>query len=248
MENRGKRESKIGIDVSFSDIVVLLILIVTLGIFMFVLGRYSAVDSLSKPYKLAEEFNKIALKKFKLGLVSSNKDLFNAANALKRKLMVDKDYPLQFLLEGFQNFLIETYRPQSSENKNRANNSNAKDTNDDFLNKVELDAIYQSIQKMIKKEQEDAPFSTVPKEERRILTALKSSIEENQLENIKFYLSELSSVITTRYNATLSLEATNQWSVPLAIVGILATIILGVLGIFASRRRKPIKMLKTESD
>lgn len=87
---------------------------------------------------------------------------------------------------------------------------------------------------LIESENKIKPFDSLPSEERRLLKGLKDSIVNNaSLENTYYFIDELSTVLSIRNSEYEKSHQTNKWSVPLAVIGFLLTIIFGLMGIFS---------------
>jgi len=96
-----------------------------------------------------------------------------------------------------------------------------------FKNPKELS---DNICKLIEKENESAPFENLPEEERRLLRGLEDAIKHNDATAVKFHLGELNTVISVRNVEHARSLKMNRWSVPLAVVGLVFTIIFGITG------------------
>ena len=90
---------------------------------------------------------------------------------------------------------------------------------------------YQTIKEIIVQENADKPFVDVPEEERRLLVGMRDAIQHDDKESMSFNLNELSSVISTRTKDYERVMRTNRWAVPLAVIGLLASVVFGVLGL-----------------
>ncbi|WKN30989.1 hypothetical protein PZB74_18725 [Porifericola rhodea] len=77
-----------------------------------------------------------------------------------------------------------------------------------------------------------SPFSDLPDTERNILNDLKTYSNNGDKISIERKISELSSVIQTRYEEQKKLETQNKWSIPLAVIGLILTVVFGILSIF----------------
>ncbi|MEA2076223.1 MAG: hypothetical protein U9O85_10975 [Euryarchaeota archaeon] len=87
------------------------------------------------------------------------------------------------------------------------------------------------IKDIVDSENLDKPFEDVPEEERRLLIGLRTAIEVGDKNLSLFNLNEISSLITARSaNYERAMDAVN-WARPLAIIGIVASVILGILAL-----------------
>jgi hypothetical protein len=87
----------------------------------------------------------------------------------------------------------------------------------------------QQISDFITLNEKNSPFSDLPDTERNILNDLSSFSSNGDNPSVERKIIELSSVIQTRYEAQKKLESQNKWSIPLAIVGLILTIVFGIL-------------------
>ena len=74
-------------------------------------------------------------------------------------------------------------------------------------------------------------FADIPEEERRMLIAMRDAIQHDDKESMSFNLNELSSVISTRSRDYEGVLNANRWMRPLAIIGLVASVIFGVLAL-----------------
>lgn len=87
------------------------------------------------------------------------------------------------------------------------------------------------ITEIINKIEELLPNEELPQPEKSILNDIDSYLELNDLMSIKRKLGELSGIIKTRKDHLIKLEKSNKISNIVAVVGIILTIIFGVLSI-----------------
>ncbi|MCI5137210.1 MAG: hypothetical protein D3922_02065 [Candidatus Electrothrix sp. AR1] len=88
------------------------------------------------------------------------------------------------------------------------------------------------IKQLIEMEIKIKPFDSLPSEERRLLKALRDSVSSNAAsENANYFIDELSAVLSVRASEYQESHQTNKWSVPLAVIGLVSTIIFGVASI-----------------
>lgn len=77
----------------------------------------------------------------------------------------------------------------------------------------------------------NAPFSDLPETESNILNDIFTYNKAGDKTSVSRKINELSSVIITRYEQQKKIEAMNRWSIPLAIIGLILTVIFGVLSL-----------------
>lgn len=161
-------------------------------------------------------FFELLEKKINLELIKDKTDVEILANSIAREY--DTGYSLAPLLENFLKFCIEGKECLLTQEK------------------------YEFIKKLIIQENEDKPYSGIPEEERRLLINIRDSIKHSDTESILFNLDELKSILTTRNKVYEKTIFINKWSVPLSIVGVIFTIVFGLISI-----KQPINIAKTES-
>ncbi|WP_448788364.1 hypothetical protein [Bacteroides graminisolvens] len=84
----------------------------------------------------------------------------------------------------------------------------------------------------IKANESAFPFTDLPETERNIINDITSYNKLGERDSVDRKINELSSVIITRYELQKKIERLNKWSIPIAIVGLILTVIFGVLPIF----------------
>ncbi len=89
----------------------------------------------------------------------------------------------------------------------------------------------EKITNFIKENETTNPYTDLPDTERSIINDLSAFNKLGDQNSINRKLSELSSVIITRHEQQKKIENLNKWSIPLAIIGMVLTIIFGILSI-----------------
>ena len=145
-------------------------------------------------------------KKFDLELVKDQSDIEILKSAIERE--AGTVYSLAPLLEDYLVYLGERGSQES-----------------------QLSQRYQLIKGIIESENADKPFADIPEEERRMLIAMRDAIQHDDKESMSFNLNELSSVISTRSRDYEGVLNANRWMRPLAIIGLVASVIFGVLAL-----------------
>ena len=84
----------------------------------------------------------------------------------------------------------------------------------------------EKISSFIQKIEEVSPYSDLPDIERSILT-----VKNNDKDAVERKLSELASIIQARNDDLNKIRSTNKWAVPLAVVGMILTVVFGLLSI-----------------
>lgn len=99
------------------------------------------------------------------------------------------------------------------------------------LDNERLLAIKYKITEFIHTNERISPFSDLPETERNILNDINAYNKAGDRDSISRKINELSSVIVTRHEQQKKIEGLNRWSIPLAVIGLILTVIFGVLSI-----------------
>lgn len=91
--------------------------------------------------------------------------------------------------------------------------------------------IKDKITSFLKINETTSPYADLPETERNIINDLSTYNKAGDKESISRKISELSSVIITRHEQQVKIENLNKWSIPLAVIGLILTIIFGILSI-----------------
>jgi hypothetical protein len=145
-------------------------------------------------------------KKFDLGLIEDQNDIEILKGAIERE--AGTVYSLAHLLEDYLVYLGDRGSKES-----------------------QLSPRYQKIKGIIASENADKPFADIPEDERRLLISMRDAIQHNDTEAITFNLNELSSVISARNRDYEGVLNANRWMRPLAIIGLVASVIFGVFAL-----------------
>ena len=109
------------------------------------------------------------------------------------------------------------------------------------VSKDKIEEINSTITKLINEDIQTTPYENLPEEERRLIRALSDAIEHNDKDSIHFNLDELSSVLVVRHKTYSQANRLNKWSVPLAIMGLIFTIIFGASSFFGGMKPSTIE-------
>ncbi len=83
----------------------------------------------------------------------------------------------------------------------------------------------------IKSNETANPFTDLPDTERNIINDISTYNKSGDKESVDRKINELSSVIITRNEQQKKIENLNKWSIPLAVIGLVLTVIFGILSI-----------------
>lgn len=116
------------------------------------------------------------------------------------------------------------------------------DTDGNLTNKIE-----ELVNPILDKEKEEKPYANINEGERRILLAIEESASQNEVTSLKRHLLDLSVLIENNQKEKNKAEATNKWTIPLSICGVIFTLIFGIYGFFGSSlSRKDISNISDE--
>jgi len=87
------------------------------------------------------------------------------------------------------------------------------------------------ITEFIKRNELIAPYTDLPDTERNIINDISTYNKAGDKDSVNRKINELSSVIITRHEQQKKIEGLNKWSVPLAVIGLILTVIFGILSI-----------------
>ena len=138
----------------------------------------------------------------------------------------DREYSLAPLLEDYLKYLTAIKTEEVSPDK--------------------IQQRYAVIKKIVEEELQEKPFADIPEEERRLFRSLKDAISHNDNQALEFNLNELSALISQRNKTYVRTEQLNRWSLPLAIVGLITTIIFGYMSISQTIDYKKIEDLNSK--
>ena len=105
----------------------------------------------------------------------------------------------------------------------------------------DIEKFHIKICSLIKTENEEQPFESLPEDERRLLRSLSDAIRHDDKESIRFNLDELCSVVSVRHKEYQKAHRISRWAVPLAVFGLLFTLIFGVTSIIGTVNKKDIE-------
>lgn len=91
--------------------------------------------------------------------------------------------------------------------------------------------IKHKITEFINRNEKANPFTDLPDTERNIINDISTYNKVGDIESVDRKINELSSVIITRHEQQKKIESLNKWSIPLAVIGLILTIIFGILSI-----------------
>jgi hypothetical protein len=162
--------------------------------------------------KRREEFYNILLDGLRIGTIESLEDVYNIYNGLNSSNVSSGDNRLNSYLQGFivklqSKILVE------------ANNE------EDIVKWKKF------MTDLLAKNKEISPFSELPVSERNIMNDVLAYLESEDKDSIKRKMRELSVLIQTRSEHLEKTEKQNKLSVPLAVIGLILTIVFGIFSL-----------------
>jgi Ca2+/Na+ antiporter len=106
---------------------------------------------------------------------------------------------------------------------------------------------YNYVVQLIKNEIKQEPFSQLPADQRRVLKNLESSVKIKDSVSAIYNLTELNDILINNNNQLKGLEKENNWSLPLGIVGLVVTILFGIMSILSPISYKKMRDIIEES-
>ena len=87
------------------------------------------------------------------------------------------------------------------------------------------------IKELLKHIETETPFADLPTAERNLIIDARRFIETNELSAATQKVEDLANLIEARQEAYEKLQAANKWSVPLAVIGLVLSIVFGVISL-----------------
>jgi hypothetical protein len=99
------------------------------------------------------------------------------------------------------------------------------------------------IVELINEELKGEPFNQLKSEQKRILLNLQNSLKTQDVKNGIYNLNEMNDVLRIQNENIEKLEKQNAWSIPLAIIGVILTLIFGIISL-----KKSFIKIETENN
>ncbi len=183
---------------------------------LYVIVYISIVNLLrEKRAKSKNDFFKALKEGLKTGAITTLDDAVNIYKGITGLGSEDLDsqYNLSKLLREFLVNLI-------SKNKSVIDD----DINDEMIREWK-----QKLTDFISKNEVISPYADLPAAERNILSDISTFIEKDDMESVNRKILELSGMIQARNDDLNRIRNINKWAVPLSAIGLILTIIFGVL-------------------
>lgn len=204
---------------------------------IFIIGGYSFIFYLgiSGVKKTIPEKHKIQFYQLADSIFTSQDTLNKPVDLLKHTFnSIDRKSKGSLIKYGFVNILEDYYVYLITEVKK-----------DSSFKLSDANHIYEVIS-IIKKELKQEPFTRLPDEQRRILVNLSKAIKSDDKELAEINLTQLNDVLRLNKNEMEKLKRQTSWSIPLSIIGLFATLILGLTSIFKPLSYRRIRDIVAE--
>ena len=87
------------------------------------------------------------------------------------------------------------------------------------------------ITRLLAENEERAPYEGLPELERSIVADIEVFLDADDKGAIKRKLKEITSAVQAKEDMLAKVQTTNKWAIPLAIVGLILTVVFGILSI-----------------
>jgi hypothetical protein len=164
--------------------------------------------------KRKEKLFKTLIEGFKINAINSLDDVINIYKGISGLSTEDLDYKYG-LSRRLRQFLVELLSKNLGEN-----------LDDNLIAKVKNE-----ITDFIKTNEINSPYSDLPTAERNALYDLTDYLERNEVDSSKRKVVEIAGMIQARNDDLNKIKNINKWTVPLSIVGLVLTIVFGVLAL-----------------
>ncbi|MFJ7681148.1 hypothetical protein [Peribacillus butanolivorans] len=164
--------------------------------------------------------------------IKRTNDFFNVINIAFDTGTLNTIEDIYNLYKGLNNYDLESdiYRPNINKLlRQYLYRLQSKKFND--TDEIKIKERKEKIDELIKKNEKLSPFSELPQAEKNIMNDLFSYAEKNDVDSLKRKMFELSNAIQIRKEEFDKVEKQNKWSIPLAVVGLILTIVFGILSL-----------------
>jgi len=169
-----------------------------------------------KVIKKKEKFFESLFQGLKSNIINSISDIENIYQGITNLSSESSNYDYS-MLQWLKEFLVKVMLKDFDEDLSN-------DTYNELKDKTTI---------FIKEYEESSPFSNLPEREKNLFNDLLLYLNSDKINNehVKTKLKELNSIFQTKVNTLDKLERINKWSVPLSIIGLILTILFGIVSI-----------------
>lgn len=108
----------------------------------------------------------------------------------------------------------------------------AKIVGSDDLTTDQIKALKERVNAFLKKIDEESPFVDLPAAERNLIIDIQKFITVEDKNSAYAKLEDLAGLIEVRQDGFERLQNSNKWSIPLAVIGLVLTVVFGVVSLF----------------
>lgn len=102
---------------------------------------------------------------------------------------------------------------------------------DDKMEAQEVRLLKEKINVILKQIEAEAPFADLPAAERNLIIDVQKFVGSGDVHSANQKLQDLAGLVEVRQDALERLQASNKWSIPLAIIGLVLTVIFGIVSL-----------------
>lgn len=180
--------------------------------------NYLIKQKKEKIYKRKQSFFIVLVEGLRNGSITTIDDIVNIYKGISGLGSDDLDYRYG-LSRQLREFLVEVIAGRWSSKIDKS------------LGDKEILDWKQKISGFIQRNDAISPYADLPAAERNILSDISTFLEKNDLESVKRKTLELAGMIQARNDDLNKIRTINKWTVPLSIIGLILTIIFGVLAL-----------------
>lgn len=198
----------------FLVVIILLVVIVSYGL---IVENLPEIVFNKRKKKAEGKYFKLLLKTIEQGTIEEDgiRSIYNRFNDEFTSILFLSDISYEDFLETFKFYVIEN-------------------VNDKDLTKK----VNQELKPILDTIKEENPYANVDESQRRILLSIEetmknsSTIASGERTAIRHYLNELAIAFVEKQERLLRSQKLNKWTVPISIVGVIATLVFGIIQLF----------------
>lgn len=108
----------------------------------------------------------------------------------------------------------------------------AKIVSSDELTTDQIKELKEKVNAFLKKIDEESPYVDLPAAERNLIIDIQKFITVGDKNSAYTKLEDLAGLIEVRQDGLVRLQNSNKWSIPLAVIGLVLTVVFGVVSLF----------------
>jgi hypothetical protein len=145
------------------------------------------------------------------GDIETLEDVYNLYNGVCR--VSDEAAPPSKLSSWLREFLVTLFEEEQSQNRKEWKTT---------------------ITRFAEEHEKRSPYADLPDLERSLFADIERYIAGNDSDSVRRKVGELATSVQVRHEAFERVRGMNRWSVPLAVIGLILTVIFGLLPFFAN--------------